>query len=214
MSTTSLSISLIRNHFPQVAEKALQEAIMEVGQLYHFQAGDTIMDFGSYIKTVPLVIKGSIRVMRENEQGKELLLYYLGAGDTCSMSFTCCMMHKQSIIRTIAEEDTTIIGIPVKYMDEWMSRFQSWKNFVMQSYDQRLLELVKVIDSISFYQMDERLWAYLQKKSKAIQSNTIDTTHQEIANDLNASREAISRLLKKLEKLGKVKLGRNQVVLL
>jgi CRP/FNR family transcriptional regulator len=206
-------LQLVKQHFPQLAEKQLQEEIAQFGKIYHFKANETIMDFGKYIKLVPLLLEGSIRVLRENEEGKEILLYYLKSGESCSMSFTCCMMNKQSIIRTVAEEDSTLIGIPIKYMDEWMRRYQSWKNFVMVSYDNRMLELVKVIDSIAFSQMDKRLWEYLQKKSSATQSKTIQTTHQEIANDLNASREAISRLLKQLEKMGKIQLSRNQIKL-
>ena len=207
-------LPLIRQHFPQIAEKQLQDAIADVGSLYDFKADEVIMDFGDYVRMVPLVIKGSIKVLRENEDGREILLYFLKAGETCSMSFTCCMMNKKSIIRTVAEEDTTIVGIPIKYMDLWMSQFQSWKNFVMMSYDNRMLELVKVVDSIAFKQMDTRLWEYLENKAEVTQSTTIHGTHQEIANDLNASREAVSRLLKQLEKMGKVKLSRNQIDLI
>ena len=207
-------LQLIRQHFPQLAEKPLQEEIAQIGKIYHFKANETIMDFGQYIKLVPLLIDGSIKVLREGEEGKEILLYFLKSGESCSMSFTCCMMNKKSVIRTIAEEDTTLIGIPIKFMDEWMRRFQSWKNFVMMSYDNRMLELIKVVDSIAFNQIDRRLWEYLQKKSTATDSKTIFTTHQEIANDLNASREAISRLLKQLEKMGDIQLGRNEIRLL
>jgi CRP/FNR family transcriptional regulator len=124
------------------------------------------------------------------------------------------MMNKRSEIRTVAEEDTTMIGIPIRYMDDWMSRYQSWKNFVMRTYDARMLEMVKTIDSIAFKKMDERLMQYLESKSKAIQSKVISSTHQEIAYDLNASREAISRLLKQMEKAHIVKLGRNKIELL
>lgn len=206
-------LQLLRKQFPQIAELRLQEAIAEVGKLHHFREGQVIMDFGAYVRMVPLVIKGSIKVLRENQEGRELLLYFLSAGETCSMSFTCCMMNKQSIIRTVAEEDTTVIGIPIQYMDEWMRKFPSWKNFVMLSYDDRMLELVKVIDSIAFKQMDDRLLEYLKNKSKNIGSKTLNVTHQQIANDLNGSREAISRLLKKLEKIELISLGRNQIVL-
>ena len=118
------------------------------------------------------------------------------------------------MIRTEAVEDTTMIGIPIKYVDQWMSKYQSWKNFVMLSYDNRLIELVKVIDSIAFNNMDQRLQEYLNARQEATGNALIEATHQEIANDLNASREAISRLLKKMENLGKVELGRNQVRLL
>lgn len=204
-------LQLVRTHFPQIAERQLQEDLVAVASLYDFKAGEVIMDYGSYIKMVPLVIKGSIKVSREDEDGNELFLYFLQEGQTCSMSFTCCMMDKKSFIRTVAEDDTTVIGIPIRYVDEWISKYQSWKNFVMLSYDNRMLELVKTLDYIAFKKLDERLTDYLEKKASAINSNVINVTHQEIADDLNASREAISRLLKQLEKMGRVELGRNQV---
>jgi CRP/FNR family transcriptional regulator len=207
-------LELVRKNYPQIAEKRLQEEIAEVGKLLFFKEGEVIQDIGSYIKMVPLILEGSIKVSREDEDGNELFLYYLRAGETCSMSFTCCMMNKRSEIRTIAEEDTTMIGIPIRYMDDWMSRYQSWKNFVMRTYDARMLEMVKTIDSIAFKKMDERLMQYLENKSEATQSNVISSTHQEIAYDLNASREAISRLLKQMEKENIVKLGRNKIELL
>lgn len=207
-------LDLVRRHYPQIAERALQEEIAAVGKLMSFRAGETIIDVGSYIKLIPLIITGAIKVSREDEDGRELFLYYLNAGETCSMSFTCCMMNKKSEIRTVAEEDTTIIAIPIRYMDEWMSRYQSWKNFVMTTYDQRMLELVKTIDSIAFKKMDERLLDYLEQKKEATGERVIQTTHQQIAYDLNASREAVSRLLKQMEKEGMVKLGRNQIELL
>lgn len=204
-------INLLNRHYPQIAEQALQEEIAKVGRVLHFSAGEVIMDINAYVKLVPLVVEGSIKVVREDEDGKELFLYYLQAGDTCSMSFTCCMMDKKSQIRTVAEENTTMIGIPIRYMDEWMTKYQSWKNFVMRSYDDRMMELVRTIDGIAFKKMDERLLQYLHKKAEATQSHTIHTTHQQIAYDLHASREAISRLLKQLEKEGQVALGRNRI---
>ena len=206
-------LELVRKHFPNIAEKALQEEIATVGKLTEFSAGTVIMDVGQYVKLVPLVIEGAIKVSREDEDGHELFLYYLQGGQTCSMSFTCCMMNKKSEIRTIAEENTKMIGIPIRYVDEWMTKYQSWKNFVMQTYDFRMMELVRTIDSIAFHHMDERLLAYLDKKAKATHSKVINATHQEIAYDLNASREAVSRLLKQLENDGRVKLGRNKIEL-
>ena len=207
--------TILHQNFPQIAERGLQEEIAEVGKIMHFRAGEVIMDYDSYIKLVPLIIKGSIRVSKEDDlDGREILLYFLSGGDTCSMSFSCCMMNKRSVIRTEAVEDTTLIGIPIKYVDQWMTKYQSWKNFVMLSYDNRLIELVRVIDSIAFSNMDNRLREYLEARVESTGSAVIQATHQEIANDLNASREAVSRLLKKLENLGIVQLGRNQVELL
>lgn len=208
-------LHFIKDQFPKITEPKLQDEIAQVGKVYHFKAGDVIMDFGNYVRLVPLVVKGSIKVVREDEErDREIFLYFLGKGDTCSMSFSCCMMNKRSDIRTTAEDDTTVIGIPIKYVDTWMMKFQSWKNFVMSSYDQRMQELVKTIDSIAFSNMDERLLKYLQQKSEANDSNIIKTTHQDIAYDLNASREAVSRLLKALENIGRIKLGRNKIELL
>lgn len=202
---------ILQQHFPQISEPTLIEEIQQHAKIYHFKAGQVIMNFGSYVQMVPLVFEGSIKVMRQNTEGSELLLYFLNAGDTCSMSFTCCMMDKKSAIKTIAEEDTSVLGIPIKYVDQWMSTYRSWKNFVMTSYDNRLLEMVQTIDSIAFKKLDERLWDYLQRKAKAIGNDVISSTHQEIATDLNASREAISRLLKELEKVGRIQLGRNLI---
>lgn len=207
-------LQLIQNRYPQIAEKALQEEIATVGKIMHFKAGQVIMDSGNYVKILPLVIDGIIKVTREDEEGNELFLYYLQPGETCSMSFTCCLMHKKSEIRSTTEEDTTLIAIPVRHVDEWMTRYQSWKNFVMKTYDFRMMELIRTIDNIAFKRMDERLMDLLEKKAAAIDSRVINATHQEIAGDLNASREAISRLLKQLENEGVVKLGRNKIELL
>lgn len=207
-------LPLIKAKFPQLSDSLLLDQMMSDSKVMSFRPGETIMDYGSYVRMVPLLLEGSIKVMREGEDGEELLLYYLNEGETCSMSFTCCMMDKQSAIRTVAEDDTTLISIPLEQVNRWMNEFPAWRNFVMLSYDQRILELVKTIDGIAFKKMDQRLLEYLIKKSQAIQSTSISTTHQEIAYDLNASREAVSRLLKQLEKTGKVRLGRNKIELL
>jgi CRP/FNR family transcriptional regulator len=205
-------LELVVEHFPSLAEPALQKEIAEVGSLLHFNAGQIVMDYGSYVRMVPLIIEGSIKVTREeDEEGKEMILYFLGKGETCAMTFTCCMMEKKSAFRTEAMEDTSFIGIPVKFMDQWMTKYQSWKNFIMRTYDTKMMELIEVLDSVSFEAMDQRLLKYLRARSEAIGSKTIECTHQEIANDLNASREAVSRLLKKMENKGLVSLHRNRV---
>lgn len=206
-------LQLIQQKYPQIAEKKLQEEVASVSKLMHFLDGEIIMDYGSYVRYVPLILEGSIKVSREDEDGNELFLYYLSPGETCSMSFTCCMMNKKSEIRTIAEENTMVIGIPIRFMDLWMSKYQSWKNFILRSYDDRMTQLIKTIDCIAFQKMDYRLLSYLEKKAEATGSNVIQATHQQIAYDLNASREAISRLLKQLEKEKIVKLGRNKIEL-
>jgi len=206
-----LILKYIRDEYPQLAEKSLQEEIASVGRVVTFKSGEIILEIGSYIKSMPLIISGLIKAVREDSADNEIFLYYLSNGETCSMSFTCCLMNKKSEIRTIAEEDTLLISIPSKYMDEWLSKYVSWRNWVMKSYEMRMQELLKTIDSIAFQKMDERLLTYLQNKAKKLNAKIIHTTHQEIAYDLNASREAISRLLKQLENEKFVILGRNKI---
>lgn len=208
---------LIHDHFPQITEKDLITEIATHAQEIKCSAGEILMDYGSYVKMVPLIYKGGIKVTREDpDEGREIILYFLQSGDTCSMSFSCCMTNKRSEIRTEAIEDSELLGVPIQYVDKWMTQYQSWKNFVMMSYDQRMVEMVSSIDSIAFEGLDERLMKYLEARSQVIASsdNIIAMTHQEIANDLNSSREAISRLLKKLEHQGKVELHRNRIILL
>lgn len=202
---------IIEQQFPAIYEPELKKEIAEVGKLVEIKAGSTIMDIGQYIKSIPLVVDGSIKVIREDDDGHEIFLYYVESKNTCAMSLTCCMSYSQSKIRAIAEEDTTVINIPVKYMDEWMQKYTSWKNFTMMTYSNRFEELLKTIDLIAFHHMDERLLKYLQNKSETLNSDTLSVTHQEIAYDLNSSREAVSRLLKQLEKMGKIKLSRNKI---
>lgn len=204
-------LDIIVAQFPALYEKELQEAIATEGTLKELPEGELIMDIGNYIKTMPLLVKGSIKVLREDEEANELLMYYLKSGETCAMSLTCCMQNKKSEVRAIAEEDCTLISIPVKFMDAWMMEFISWKNYVMQTYQHRFEELLQTIDSIAFMNMDERILKYLKEKTESTGSNTITKTHQDIAYDLNSSREVISRLLKLLEKRGTVRLHRNKV---
>lgn len=196
-----------------IFEKELQQEIERVGVVHEYKMGDVIMDIGQYIKSLPILLKGSIKIVREDDEGHELFLYYVRHSETCAMSLTCCMQDMRSQIRSIAEEDAKVISIPIEYMDEWMMKYRTWKNFVMNTYSKRFEELLNTIDLIAFHNMDERLIEYLREKSEIHQSNKIEITHQEIAFDLSSSREAISRLLKKLEKMNKVKLHRNLIEL-
>ena len=205
---------ILKQHFPLLQEPGLQDLIEKHGQLINASAGSVIIDFGGYIRNIPLLIKGSIKVLREDEQGNEVLLYYLGIGETCAMSLTSCISHEKSAIKAVVEEDVSMIVIPVRFMDEWLSQFKSWKNFVMDVYRKRFAEMLHFIDSIAFMKMDERLLKYLSDKAKITGKQVFHVTHQEIAYDLNSSREVISRLLKKLEKMGKIQLGRNKIELI
>ena len=206
--------TFIKEHFPLLNDKNLLEEIEKIGSKKTVEAGTQLMDIGQYIKYMPLVVTGSIKIMREDEEGNEILLYYLEGGNTCAVSFTCCMHQEKSSIRAITEEDTTLLMIPVEYMDLWMGKYKDWRDFVLFTFSKRMDELFETLDSIAFHSMDKRLIKYLKDRARVLKKNEFSITHQEIALSLNSSREAVSRLLKKLENMGKVKLGRNQITLL
>ena len=212
MINASTNISAL---FPDLTERALQKEIFEKGMLLSYKAGDILMDYGRTISHIPLIIKGGLRILREDEvSGKEVFLYYLNAGNTCAMSMNCCTQRKKSQIKAIAEDNTTLILVPVENMEIWLKKYPSWKNFIFQTYQISHTKLMNYIESISFQKLDERLLNYLKAKAKINNRNTFQITHQEIANELNSSREAVSRLLKKLEQEDLLKLGRNHIKLL
>ena len=200
--------------FPQFSDPGLREEIATAGQYYTFKAGDIVIDIGMPIPFIPLILKGALRIVRRDENDHEILLYYLDAGQTCATSLTCCLANVASEVEAIAEEDAELIGIPAKLADQWFEKYPEWKAFVMRTYKFRFDELLNTINSIAFTQLDQRLVKYLKNKSKVHESKSLHTSHQDIATDLNSSREVISRLLKQLEKNGKIKLSRNTIDLL
>jgi CRP/FNR family transcriptional regulator len=197
--------------YGHVFEEELLKEISEVGTLRDFQEGEKLMEIGQYIKYMPLLVSGVIKVLREDNDGNELLLYFLRDGDTCAMTMTCCLGQKKSEVRVVAESDTEVLMIPIGKMEDWLASYKSWRNFVLNTYHTRLNELLDTVDSIAFLKMDERLLKYLKDKVRVLKDKTINSTHQEIAYDLNTSRVVVSRLLKKLEIMGKVKLHRNHI---
>lgn len=197
--------------FRNTFEKPLLEELDAIGRLVSVKAGTVIMDTGQYIKFIPILLSGNIKIIRQDDDGGEILLYYVGSNETCAMSLTCCMAHQKSRIRAVAEEDTVMITVPVDKMEEWTVKYASWKNFVMYTYNARFDELLKTIDSIAFQKVDERLISYLKNKAALTGSKLLNINHQQIAEELNSSREVISRLLKQLENKGMVTLGRNKI---
>ena len=172
------------------------------------------MRAGGYIRTVPIILSGSIKIMRSDNDGREMLLYYLGGMDSCAVSLTCCLQSKVSDINAIVEEKTKMITIPVEKVEEWMCKYSSWKQYVFQTYQKRFDDMFETIDSIAFQKLDQRLMNLIKKKNKVANARILYTTHEDLANELATSREVISRLLKQLEKIGKVKLSRNKIELL
>ncbi len=195
-------------------EPELLAEIEQYGQLRSFKEGDIIMDYGKYIRMMPLIIKGTIKVLRMDESGKELLLYYLSSSESCSMAYSCCMEAKKSEVRAIAEDDVDLIAIPHDKLDQWLCKYPTWKNYIMRSFNERFLELLKSIESIAFHKLDERLIAYLKEKQRLTGSSVIKASHYIIADELATSRVVISRLLKQLENEGKLLLYRNEIKLL
>ncbi|GAB5537978.1 MAG: Crp/Fnr family transcriptional regulator [Salibacteraceae bacterium] len=192
----------------------LRKEMEEQGKLISLKAGDIVLDIGQNIKVMPIVQSGLLRVSRLDDDGHEILLYYIHANEGCALTFNCCMQSHTSEIRAVAEEDSEILAIPITCMDDWMQRYPSWKNFVMQTIQDRFNELLKVIELIAFQKLDERLVHYLKEKSTAHDSKLINLSHEQIATELATSRVVISRLLKKLENDGKVLLYRHQIKLL
>ncbi len=200
--------------FEALFERNLVKEIYDTAKPMSVKAGETILDYGQTIRQIPIITKGSVKVLRQDEEGRELLLYYVNANESCAMTFTCCMEHSLSEIKAVAEDDVEFLAVPVTVMDSWLVKYPSWKNFVMRTIRIRFNELLNTIDNIAFQNLDERLVAYLKEKAKATGSTLLNLSHQEIANELASSRVVISRLLKKLENDKKLILYRNQIKLL
>ena len=184
------------------------------GEVMYFKEGEIIMDYGKYIRMMPMIIKGTIKVLRMDENANEILLYYLSNNETCSMAYSCCIEAKKSEVKAVAEEDVELMAIPHNKLDEWLCKYPSWKNYIMRSFNERFLELLKSIESIAFNKLDVRLIAYLKDKQRLSGSSVIKASHYLIADELATSRVVISRLLKQLENDKKIILYRNEIKLL
>ena len=204
----------LQEKYAHLFEDELLEEMNQVATFKEIKAGDKLIDFGAYVRSLPLIVSGAIKVLREDENGDELLLYFIEAGETCAMTMTCCLGNTKSEVRAIAELDSKLIMLPVQKMEEWMGKYKSWRNFVLNSYQARMTELLNTIDKIAFLKMDERLLNYLEEKVKVSKDKFINSTHQEIAYELNTSRVVISRLLKRLENDGLIELQRNRIKVL
>ncbi len=209
-----IDLTFLHSKFSGLFEIGLLQELAQVGNYMEIEEGHVLMRPGGYIRSVPIILNGSIKILRSDSDGKEALLYYLGGLDSCAMSLTCCLNRKQSEITAIAEERTQLIVIPVEKIEEWMTKYSSWKQFVFATYQKRFEDLLNAIDEIAFHKLDERLINLLKRKSKQCKCTVFSITHEGLANELATSREVISRLLKQLEKIGKVKLSRNKIELL
>ena len=201
----------LQEKFQYLFEPELINEICEHGKLKKFNADEILIDIGDLITHMPLVISGSIKIMTEDKSGDELLLYYLEFADTCAVTLNCCTRKKKSTIRAITESDAEVLFIPIEKMEEWMMKYKSWRNYVLDSYNIRLNEMLAAIDNLVFNSMEDRLRNYLKDKAWVNKSQVINVSHARIADDLHSSRVVISRLMKKLEKEGLIKQTRNKV---
>ncbi len=204
----------LKQQYGYIFEDALLVEVEAVGIYKRIPQGQTIMDIGEPITHMPLLLNGAIKILREDADGDELLLYFLEKGDTCAMTFSCCMGKNKSEIRAVTENETELLMIPVQQMEVWMGKYKSWQQFILDSYHTRMMELLETVDTLAFMRLDERLLKHLQDKAKVSHDENIHTTHQDIALDLHTSRVVISRLLKKLEKEGKLEMHRNHIKVL
>lgn len=204
----------LNNYFSFVFEDELIEEIVQVGTYKKLRENELLVDLGDKMVGVPLLLDGAIKIVREDKNGDEILLYFLERGDTCASSFSSALSSKKCGIRAIAEKDSELIFLPVAKLDEWLVKYKSWRNFIIDSYNVRLNEMMETVDTLAFMKMDERLYKYLMDRAQIMRETELNTTHQDIAYDLHTSRVVISRLLKQLENEGKIKLHRNKIEIL
>ena len=205
---------LLKQTYGYIFEDKLIDEIAQVSVLRQFKPDDVLIDFGDRIQKMPLLLEGAIKILREDFDEGELLLYFIEKGDTCAMTMACCMGTAKSEIKAVAETNGQVIMIPVENMEEWLGKYKSWRHYVFNSYNNRLKEMLSAIDNLAFMNMDERLLNYLLEKAKINNSRLIHNTHQEIAYDLHTSRVVISRLLKAMENEGVIQLHRAYIELL
>lgn len=209
-----LDSQLLKAQFGNLFESNLLDELAQVGHYMEVEEGFVLMRPGGYIRSIPILLSGSVKISRSDADGREALLYYLGGLDSCAMSLTCCLGRRQSEITAVTDEKTRLITIPVEKVEDWMNKYSSWKQFVFATYQKRFDDLLGAIDQIAFHKLDERLINLLKRKHKQCGCSVFNITHEELANELATSREVISRLLKQLERLDRVKLSRNKIELL
>jgi len=210
----NIESSEFRKVYASMFEPALLQEIEEKSMVFSAKEGQGLIQMGQPIKVVPMMLSGTLKVSRENEEGQELVLYYVRSGEGCAMTFSCGMMAQTSQVKGTAEEDLSMLCVPVAAMEEWMHKYPSWKKFVIGTIVSEYMDIIKIVDDVTFKKTDERLVNYLRAKSKLTGSSLINLSHQQIADELGTNRVVISRLLKKLENEKRLLLFRNQIKLL
>lgn len=204
----------LADYYSDVFEEELIDEIVNVGHLDKIKSGELLIDIGTEMTHIPLILDGVVKIIRREKEGEEIVLYFLERGDTCAISFVNCINRKQSMFKGVVDKDIEAIFIPVEYIDNWLAKYKSWRHFIIDSYHFRLIEMVESIDSLAFMNMDERLMKYLTDKVKITNDVDLEITHQEIADDLNSSRVVITRVIKQLHDKGKIFSTRNKIKVL
>jgi CRP/FNR family transcriptional regulator len=196
------------------ASPRITEKLMGMGITKSFAEGDVIINENSFVKAIPIVTNGSVRVMRTDEDGREILLYYIKAGESCIMSFLGGMHHDTSKVKAVAEEQTDILFIPSDRVNALIAEFPEWLDYIFRLYHKRFEELLEVVNAVAFKKLDERLLIFLKRKTVLTNNQNIHITHEQLSNELGTARVVVSRLLKQMEDDGLVKLSRNKITLL
>ncbi|WP_235300052.1 Crp/Fnr family transcriptional regulator [Porphyromonas sp. COT-108 OH1349] len=191
---------------PELVEKLYRYGILKV-----YEAGSVILNENAHIRSIPIVMKGVMKVLRTEEDGREILLYYIRAGESCIMSFLGGLHHETSKVRVEIEEDAEILFLPVDKVSLFMREHPEWLDYIFRSYHKRFEELLETVNAIAFKRMDERLLDLIRKKVELTGNNTIQITHEQLAGELGTARAVVSRLLKQLEEADIVRLGRNKI---
>ncbi len=194
---------------PELTQKLYDNSIIK-----NYKAGDVILEEESSIRSIPIIAKGSIRVMRTEEDGREIFLYYIKSGESCIMSFLGGMHNESSKVRAEVEEDAEILFLPIDKVLLFIKEYPEWLDYIFRLYHKRFEELLDVVNAMAFKKVDERLLHLLNKKAELTGSKTISITHEQLANELATARVVVSRLLKQLENNGMVQLGRNKIIIL
>lgn len=213
MQAKESKLKMLQDHLGYALEDALLNEMAAVAKLRETATDEIIVRVGDHLQMIPIVIEGSIKISREKEDGEEILLYYIEGGDTCAMSLQCCTRKIDSQIKATSMEPSLLLMFPSEYMERWLDQYKTWRQFILDSYHTRMLELMESIDAIAFMNLDQRLLKYLSDQAKILGSLEIHLTHQQVADDLHSSRVVISRLLKQLETKGEIKLARNKIIL-
>jgi CRP/FNR family transcriptional regulator len=194
---------------PELVEKLQEFSIRK-----EYGVGNVILNENAYIRSIPIVIKGTLKVIRTEEDGREILLYYIKAGESCIMSFLGGLHNETSKVKAEVEENAEILFLPIDKVSLFIKEYPQWLDYIFRLYHKRFEELLEIVNAIAFKKVDERLLTLLYKKKELTGNKTLNITHEQLANELGTARVVVSRLLKQLEEIGKVNLGRNKITLL